>query len=156
MVMAMSAVKAAENTTKRGCFIAINAAMRKVLSPISEKMIIVRERTKECNGWMIEAGAEVSMGIDGVKGFRIASGSLLATVGGTGRGISCGFSGRSAGFCNWTISKWYLHYYTRLEYSYLKPSKFLWLLLLFRLRLFALLCIFFRISVSYGLLFAMR
>ena len=104
IVIAISAVNAAENTTKRGCFIAINAAMRKVLSPISEKMIIVRERTKECNGWIMEAGAEESMGIDGVKGLRIASGSLLGTVGGTGRGISCGLSGRSAGFCKWTIS----------------------------------------------------
>ena len=99
IVMAMSAVKAAEKTTRRGCFIAIKAAMRKVLSPISEKMIIVRERTKECNGWIMEGGPEVSIGIDGVKGLRIASGSLLGTVGGTGRGISCGFSGRSAGFC---------------------------------------------------------
>ena len=36
----------------------------------------------------MEAGAEVSIGIDGVKGLRIASGSLLATVSGTGRGIS--------------------------------------------------------------------
>ena len=80
--MAMRAVKAAEKTTNLGCFIAIRAAMRNVLSPISEKMIIVRERTKECNGCMIDAGADVSIGIEGVKGLRIASGSLLETVGG--------------------------------------------------------------------------
>lgn len=100
IVIAISAVKAAEKTTKRGFFIAIKAAMRKVLSPISEKMIIARESTKECNGWMMDAGPEVSIGMDGVKGLRMASGSLLEAVGGTGRGISCGFSGRSAGFCN--------------------------------------------------------
>lgn len=34
---------------------AISAATRNVLSPISEKMIIVRERMKEWNGWMMPA-----------------------------------------------------------------------------------------------------
>lgn len=62
--------------------------MRNVLSPISEKMIIVSERTKECNGWMIDAEVPVSMGMVGVNGFSIARGSLLATVSGTGWGIS--------------------------------------------------------------------
>ena len=46
----MRAAKAAEKTIRRGCFIAISAAIRNVLSPISEKIIIVRERTKECSG----------------------------------------------------------------------------------------------------------
>lgn len=47
MVIAMSAVKAAEKTRRRGCFMAIRAAIRKVLSPISENTIIVKERRKE-------------------------------------------------------------------------------------------------------------
>ena len=36
----------------------------------------------------MEAGADVSMGIEGVKGLRIASGSDLEDVGGTGNGMS--------------------------------------------------------------------
>ena len=47
MVMQMRADNAAVKTTRRGCFIAMRAAIRKVLSPISEKIIIVRERRKE-------------------------------------------------------------------------------------------------------------
>ena len=96
--MAINAANAAENTISRGCFMAIRAAMRKVLSPISEKMIIVRERTKECKGCMIDAGAALKAGNDGVKGFKMASGSLLEAESGTGCGRSCGFCGRSAGF----------------------------------------------------------
>ena len=67
---------------------AIRAAIRNVLSPISEKMIIARERTKECSGWMREAELPVSMGMEGVKGARTARGSLLEAVGGTGCGMS--------------------------------------------------------------------
>lgn len=52
MVMAMRAEKAAEKTRSRGCFMAIRAAMRKVLSPISEKRIIVKDSRSECNGWI--------------------------------------------------------------------------------------------------------
>lgn len=78
----MRAVKAAEKTTNLGCFIAIRAATRNVLSPISEKMIIVRERTKECNGCIMDAGEDVSMGMEGVKGLSIARGSPLEPVGG--------------------------------------------------------------------------
>ena len=48
--MAIRAVNAAEKTTSRGCFIAISAAIKKVLSPISEKMIIVNERIKAWRG----------------------------------------------------------------------------------------------------------
>ena len=84
----MRAVKAAEKTISRGCFIAIRAAIKNVLSPISEKMIIVRERTKECNGWMREAELPVSKGMEGVKGARIARGSLLEAVAGIGCGRS--------------------------------------------------------------------
>lgn len=63
----MRAVKAAEKTSSRGCFIAINAAIRKVLSPTSEKMIMVKERRNECRGWMSESGAAVvSRGIEGL------------------------------------------------------------------------------------------
>lgn len=98
IVMAMRAVKAAEKTTKRGCFMAMRAAIRKVLSPISENIIIERERRNEWRGWIREAGAAVSKLLDGVKPLRIRSGSVLGTVGGTGWGMSWGFSGRSAGF----------------------------------------------------------
>lgn len=84
----MRAVKAAEKTISRGCFIAIRAAIKKVLSPISEKMIIVKERTKECRGWIRDAELPVSIGMEGVKGARIARGSLLEAVAGTGCGRS--------------------------------------------------------------------
>ena len=50
IVMAIRAEKAAEKTRRRGCFIAIRAAIRKVLSPISEKIIMVRDRMKEWRG----------------------------------------------------------------------------------------------------------
>jgi len=42
--------KAAEKTTPRGCDIAIKAAIRNVLSPSSEMMIIAKENTNECKG----------------------------------------------------------------------------------------------------------
>lgn len=44
---------AAVNTTTRGCFIAMRAAMRNVLSPISENRIMIKERVKECHGELI-------------------------------------------------------------------------------------------------------
>lgn len=47
MVITINAENAAEKTTMRGCFIAINAAIKKVLSPISENMIMVKDKTKE-------------------------------------------------------------------------------------------------------------
>lgn len=102
MVMHMRAENAAVKTTRRGCFMAIRAAIRKVLSPISEKIIIVKESKKECSGWISEAGAEVSRGIDGVKGLRISSGSFLEEPTGAGWGMSWGLSGRSSGF--WTLA----------------------------------------------------
>lgn len=100
IVMHIRAEKAAVKTTRRGCFIAMRAAMRKVLSPISEKIIIVRERKKEWRGWIREAGAEARRGIEGVKGARMARGSECVDVpAGRGWGRSCGLSGRSSGFC---------------------------------------------------------
>lgn len=51
--MAMRAIKAAEKTTILGWRMAISAATRKVLSPISEKRIMVSERTKEWKGCII-------------------------------------------------------------------------------------------------------
>lgn len=46
----MRAERAAEKTTRRSWRIAIRAATRKVLSPISEKRIMVIDRTKEWKG----------------------------------------------------------------------------------------------------------
>ncbi len=66
----------------------MRAAIRKVLSPISEKIIIVRERTKECRGCMMDAGAAFKEGKDGVKGLRMARGSLFDAESGTGCGMS--------------------------------------------------------------------
>lgn len=71
IVMAIRAVKAAENTRRRGCFMAMRAAIRKVLSPISENMIIVKERRKEWRGCIKEPGVAASKGRDGVNGLRI-------------------------------------------------------------------------------------
>ncbi len=86
--MAIRALKAAEKTTNRGCFMAMSAAMRNVLSPISEKMIMANERTKEWRGCMMDAGAAVRAGKEGVNGFSIARGSLLDAESGTGCGMS--------------------------------------------------------------------
>ena len=98
MVIAMRALKAAVNTRTRGCFIAMRAAMRKVLSPISEKMIMVRESKKEWRGCMRDSGVAASNGIEGVYWARIARGSDFWALGGAGCGIECGLSGKSSGF----------------------------------------------------------
>lgn len=79
MVMRKSAEKAAVKTRMRGFFMAMSAAMRKVLSPISEKIIIVRLSKKEWRGWIKESGAEARRGMEGVKGARIARGSDFVT-----------------------------------------------------------------------------
>ena len=47
MVIVKRAEAAAVKTTMRGCFMAIRAAIKKVLSPISEKMIMVKARANE-------------------------------------------------------------------------------------------------------------
>ena len=85
MVMARRAVRAAEKTTNRGCFIAIKAAIRNVLSPISENMIIVRESTKECSGCKMDAEVMAgSVGKFGAYGLNMARGSVLGREAGTG------------------------------------------------------------------------
>jgi hypothetical protein len=50
MVIVINAEKAAEKTRSLSCFIAIRAAIKKVLSPTSEKRIIVSESTYEWKG----------------------------------------------------------------------------------------------------------
>lgn len=59
-VMTSKAEKAAEKTTRRGCRIAIRAATRNVLSPISEKIIMVNDRISECNGEIISLASSGS------------------------------------------------------------------------------------------------
>lgn len=99
-VMTMSAEKAAEKTRIRGCRIAISAATRKVLSPISEKMIMVRESTKEWNGWITPpASGSSDVGLPVPVLGVVSSGLVFSDEGGIGCGISCGLSGRSVGFC---------------------------------------------------------
>lgn len=96
----MRAEKAAEKTRSRGWRIAIRAATRKVLSPISENIIIVKESTKEWKGWITPpTSPSVGMSLPIFFGGVVSSGSPLTTDGGTGCGISCGVSGRSVGFC---------------------------------------------------------
>ena len=102
MVMAINAEKAAENTSNRSCFMAINAAIRKVLSPTSENRIMVRERRKECRGWMRPSFSsspcilteESTLDSD----FEISRWSLFAELG-SGCGLLLSFCGRSLGFC---------------------------------------------------------
>lgn len=48
----MSAENAAVKTTNLGWRMAMSAATRNVLSPISEKRIMVKESRRECIGWM--------------------------------------------------------------------------------------------------------
>jgi hypothetical protein len=94
--MAMRAEKAAVKTTVRGCRMAMSAATKKVLSPISENIIMVKDRTNEWNGCITPLGSSSESGI--VFGGDVSSGSSLSEEGGTGWGISCGESGRSVGF----------------------------------------------------------
>lgn len=67
---------------------AMRAAIKKVLSPISENTIIVKERRKEWRGCMREPGVAASKGRDGANGFRIFRGSFLDDDGGRGGGMS--------------------------------------------------------------------
>ena len=62
IVITIRAGNAAENTNSGGYFIAMSAAMRKVLSPISENTIMVRERRKECRG-RIKVDGSVRVGL---------------------------------------------------------------------------------------------
>jgi hypothetical protein len=101
-VMTIRAEKAAEKTRRRGCRIAMRAATRKVLSPISEKMIIVKDRIKEWNGWMTplltSSSGVIEVGVFGLV--TVSSGSLFVREPGTGWGMSWGLLGRSVGFYN--------------------------------------------------------
>ena len=81
---------------------AISAATRNVLSPISEKMIIVNESIKECMGEM--TAGSCSSGFLGVVGFSEESMSSFGEDGFSGWGISCGFEGRSSGTCEHVLS----------------------------------------------------
>lgn len=96
--MAMRAEKAAVKTTVRGCRMAMRAATKKVLSPISENIIMVKDSINEWKGWITPLGSPSSeSGM--VLGGDVSNGSSLRDDGGTGWGISCGESGRSVGFC---------------------------------------------------------
>jgi hypothetical protein len=68
-VMVMSAEKAAVKTTILSWRIAMSAATRKVLSPTSEKRIMVKERRRECMGWMTALGSSSVVGREDL-GFR--------------------------------------------------------------------------------------
>ena len=84
--MTMRAEKAAEKTRRRGCRIAMRAATRKVLSPISEKMIMVKERMKEWKGWITPLGSSLSNVELVPEDFLgdVSRGSSLGRDGGTG------------------------------------------------------------------------
>jgi hypothetical protein len=98
-VITIRAEKAAEKTSSRGCRIAIKAATRKVLSPISENMIIVKESMNEWNGWITPPASSSGRFEAGVFGFEMVSnGSLSESESGLGCGISWGLSGSPVGF----------------------------------------------------------
>ena len=98
IVMTKSAAKAAEKTMSGGCFMAMSAATRKVLSPISENIIMVNAKKKECRGCMRVVGSDFDVPVVN-DGNLTSSGSSFNKFVGIGCGISCGFSGRSSGFC---------------------------------------------------------
>ena len=82
-VITVKAAKAAENTNRGGCFMAISAATKNVLSPISENNIIVKDRRKECNGWIkVEESTTDVDPVDG--GVLTLRGSSLEELTGTG------------------------------------------------------------------------
>ena len=68
-VMVMSAEKAAVKTSSLSWRIAMRAATRKVLSPTSENSIMVKERRRECMGWMTALGSSSEVGREDL-GFR--------------------------------------------------------------------------------------
>jgi hypothetical protein len=98
-VMTMSAEKAAEKTSSRGCRMAIKAATRNVLSPISEKMIMVKESRNEWNGCITPPASSPGRFEAGVFGFGVVvNGFLSDSESGLGWGMLCGLSGRLVGF----------------------------------------------------------
>ena len=70
--MTIMAGKEAEKTSSGECFMAMRAATRKVLSPISEKMIMVKARTKEWRGCISVAGTDSGSRVLGDWGFGIS------------------------------------------------------------------------------------
>ena len=68
-VIVTSAVKAAVKTSILSWRIAISAATRKVLSPTSENRIMVKERRRECMGWITALGSSSEIGREDL-GFR--------------------------------------------------------------------------------------
>ena len=88
-VMTTRAEKAAEKTSSRGCRMAMRAATRNVLSPISENIIMVKARIKEWKGCTTPASASPPGVKEGVlDDEEVSKGSLLETEFGTGRGLS--------------------------------------------------------------------
>ena len=78
--------------------IAIRAATRKVLSPISENMIIVKDRKSECMGEMNAGSWDGSRGLLGaVLGLSGMMVSSLGEDGFSGMGMSWDLAGRSVG-----------------------------------------------------------
>jgi hypothetical protein len=77
----------------------MRAATRNVLSPISEKMIMVKARIKEWKGCTAPASTSSSVE-EGVFGGVVSRGSFVETEPGTGSGLSWMESGRSVGFCS--------------------------------------------------------
>jgi hypothetical protein len=84
--MVIRAAKAAEKTRRRGCFMAMSAAIKNVLSPISENRIMVKERTKECRGWIRPADSS-DIVVDGELGLEVTGGGFFI-VGGSGCAMS--------------------------------------------------------------------
>jgi len=85
--MTMRAEKAAEKTSNRGCRIAISAATRNVLSPISEKIIMVKESMNEWKGCMTPPASSPGRFEAGVFGFVVVSSGSLSD---SESGLGCG------------------------------------------------------------------
>lgn len=85
IVMTIMAGNEAEKTRRGECFIAMRHATRKVLSPISEKMIIVKARKNECKGWIKDAASIAGDCAPGIRGLDISRGSSLDDPAGRGR-----------------------------------------------------------------------
>jgi len=103
IVIAINAENAAEKTRSLSCFMAIRAAIKNVLSPISEKRIMVSESIYEWKGWirpsLPSSSGRLYFGEDFVSGFEISRWSLFAEFG-RGCGRLLGVLGRSFGFCH--------------------------------------------------------
>ena len=89
-VMAIKAEKAAVKTRRRSCRIAIRQATRKVLSPISEKRIMVKARKREWRG-EITAGSWSGVDDEGVVVEEVLSERIEESLGEDGFS-GCGMS----------------------------------------------------------------